>query len=69
MDTNGARALAARLGERSIDPAEIPSPRPVTETARPIFHWFGVEPPDRAEDAGEGNGQEGSGGYVIRRSR
>lgn len=46
MDTNGARALAQRLGERSSDPVDVPPVRTVSEEAAPIFHWFGVEPPD-----------------------
>jgi hypothetical protein len=53
MDTNGARALAARIGDRSIDPAAIPSPHALSDTARPILHWFGVEPPEPADDATE----------------
>jgi hypothetical protein len=53
MDTNGARALAIRIGDRSIDPARIPAPQPVSDTARPIFHWFGVEPPATTDSATE----------------
>jgi hypothetical protein len=56
MDTNGARALAARIGDRSIDPAAIPSPQAVSDTARPILHWFGVEPPESVNDAAEQDG-------------
>jgi hypothetical protein len=53
MDTNGARALAMRLGDRSVEPTQIPAPQPVSDTARPIFHWFGVEPPAIADGAGK----------------
>jgi hypothetical protein len=56
MDTNGARALAARIGDRSISPAAVPSPQAVSDTARPILHWFGVAPSDPADDATERDG-------------
>jgi hypothetical protein len=56
MDTNGARALAARIGNRSIDPATVPAPSTVSVTARPILHWFGVEPSEQTDDAGEQDG-------------
>jgi hypothetical protein len=52
MDTNGARALARRLGEKSSEPVDLPALRAVSEDAAPIFHWFGVEPaatPERPE--------------------
>lgn len=49
MDTNGARALARRLGEKSSDPVDLPPLRAVSEDAAPIFHWFGVEPAATAE--------------------
>jgi len=56
MDTNGARALAARIGDRSIDPAVIPSPQALSDAARPILHWFNVEPPELVDDAVEQDG-------------
>ena len=49
MDTNGARALAKRLGDKSSDPVGLPPLRAVSEDAAPIFHWFGVEPAVTAE--------------------
>ena len=49
MDTNGARALALRLGAKSSDPVDLPPLRAVSEDAAPIFHWFGVEPAATAE--------------------
>jgi len=49
MDTNGARALARRLGDKSSDPIDLPPLRAVSEDAAPIFHWFGVEPAATAE--------------------
>jgi hypothetical protein len=50
MDTNGARALAQRLGDKSSDPVDLPPLRAVSEEAAPIFHWFGVEPPAALAD-------------------
>jgi hypothetical protein len=60
MDVNGARELARVLRERHGDPPLPVRPRHLLSSeAAPIFHWFGVEPPEPssserpAEDFGE----------------
>ena len=45
MDSNGSRELARLLEERN---GAAPPPvrgKQLRSTAAPIFHWFGIEPP------------------------
>ena len=52
MDCKGARALAQRLKLGDIVAVGAIRPRAaVPEGAAPIFHWFGIEPPDGSAGA------------------
>jgi hypothetical protein len=46
MDAKGARDLARLLEERhGAVPPVVSRKKVAADTAAPIFHWFGVEPP------------------------
>lgn len=46
VDTKGAQELARLLEERhGVLPEPVPPPAVADLSAAPIYHWFGIEPP------------------------
>jgi hypothetical protein len=53
MDINGARELAERVGPKAgSDRGPLPS-ESVSELAPPVYHWFGIDLPDEAQQERE----------------
>jgi hypothetical protein len=47
MDVNGARALARRFGP-TAPPGRDAVSGGVSELAPPVYHWFGIDQPERS---------------------
>ena len=49
MDIAGAKALKERLGGKAVE-EDAPTARPdVHEDAPPVYHWTGVNAPEKAD--------------------
>jgi hypothetical protein len=58
MDAKGAQELARVLALRHGTVPDAVQAAPLTaQDAAPIFHWFGIEPPDESAAAGSSESQ------------